>query len=383
LREWAATSQRGDAIDRAISKARALLPVDRNEWDVHGHLLCVGNGVVDLKTGELMPHNRSFKMRLKTDVPYYPDAKAPTWERALKETQPSADVRNFLCQSVGYSATASIAEQVYFLNYGTGGIGKNGQNGKSTFIDTIAAVLGGYSASLPIETFLYSPLHNTGTTPGLAKLPSKRFVVMSEPEAAARLAEGFIKRVTGDEKVMVNPKYQKAFDLKIEFKLWFSANYLPKITGTDDGIWRRQIPIPWPVQIPEQDRDLHLKERLWAEASGILAWIVRGAMQWFDQGRLIRPTEIVEAAKGERQRQDVVGSFIRDCCDVAPELYDEARVLYASYKEWTEGSADAITQTRFGRELEGRGYAKERCALLGGRVIRNGLKVKAEHRARG
>src|SRR5262249_55881541 len=152
---------------------------------------------------------------------------------------------------IGYCATGYVTEQKLFFHYG------EGRNGKSTFIEAWAHVLGTYAATIPIQTFLQAgqPQRGGEPTPQLARLPGVRLLRTSEPEKDAFLAEALIKLATSGEPILVRGLNKDFFELRPQFKLLICGNYKPRIRGTDDGIWRRMVLIPWPVRISDDECD--------------------------------------------------------------------------------------------------------------------------------
>ncbi len=232
---------------------------------------------------------------------------------------------------------------------------------KSTLLNAWAHVMGDYAASVPVESFLNQGRTKRGSeaTPDLAPLVAIRFLRTSEPEQGARFAEALIKTVTGEETIRVRELNKPFFDLEIQFKLTMFGNTKPRITGTDDGIWRRLILVPWDRQIPEHEVDRDLPEKLRREASGILNRLLDGVRDYLDNG-LILTDGIVQATGDFRVASDQLGRFLEVCT-----VYEEgARVqstdLHRLFSAWSIANGEKPwTPQGSGRALNERGYTRK------------------------
>lgn len=342
---WGQKSMGGREIDHAVDKAKSLLPATRDDWDTHKYLLCCGNGIIDLRTGELKKHDRELKLRMMTPVPLDFKMKTPLWLSLIREWQPSPEMQFYLQSVAGYSASGDIGEQSLFIHFG------EGANGKSTFLDTIKAVLGEFSGVLPIEALLYKDKSQT-LTPELAAMHKKRFVNVTEPEISARISETFVKRCTGDSSILVNPKHVAPWEMYPEFKIHLQTNHQLRISGTDEGIWRRMKHIEWPVKIAESKRIKNLLDRLQPEFPGILAWIVEGHIMMHDQGGLQTPDQVRAATLAERSSQDVLGVFISNYCVLGENETCSASYLYRAFVKTSLGDHKPMGMTYFGRLMK-------------------------------
>jgi putative DNA primase/helicase len=263
----------------------------------------------------LIPHARDQLVTKRVPVGYDPAAPAPLWQAFMERIQPDREMRAFLQRWFGLSMTALDSSNLAFL-YG------GGANGKSVLVDTIARVLAGYSASLRIESI-------TGTnrrggaeaTPDLIPLMGSRFVRTSEPDHGTPLQEGLIKQMTGGEPISVRPMYGAQIDIDPTWKITMSGNHKPDIRGTDDGIWRRVLLVPFDVQIPREERDERFGEKLWAERAGIFAWLVEGLLSYLEIG-LQPPQTVREATDEYREESDPLGTFLTTCCVVTGDPKD-------------------------------------------------------------
>lgn len=172
-----------------------------------------------------------------------------------------------------------------------------------------------------------------------------------------RLNEPLIKDLTGGDKLRARLLYRKSFEFYPVAKVWLYGNHKPSIYGTDEGIWRRPKLIPFTVRIPEPDQDKQLPDKLHAELPGILAWAVRGCLQWQRIG--LKPPHSINAATAEfRAEQDIIGQFLEECCIQNDLASVTAGELYEAYKSWCETSGmNSKSQFVFSRQMGERGYS--------------------------
>ncbi|WP_461240670.1 DNA primase family protein, partial [Paucilactobacillus sp. N302-9] len=188
-----------------------------------------------------------------------------------------------------------------------------------------------------------------------------RLVTSSEPNDGVRLDEGLVKQLTGGDTVTARYLYGKEFEYQPQFKLWLATNHKPIIRGTDDGIWRRLMLIPFKVQIPIEKVDKDLKYKLERESVGILNWIVEGALKWQREG-LNPPESVTNASKEYRDEMDVITMFVNECCDTDVSYRAPAGELFKTYKNWAvENSEYSMSKQKFGREMQQKfDYSKDR-----------------------
>lgn len=354
LANHAKSSEAKGRIEAMISLARseAGIAVTPEELDADPWALNVPNGTLDLRTGELRDHRREDLITKMVPVEYDPDATAPTFEAFLERILPGEELRGFVQRAKGYSATGDTSEQCMFINHGPGA------NGKSTLEEVCQAALGDYAMRTPTEMLLTK--RPGGIPNDVARLKGARFAAASETEEGRRLAESLVKDLTGQDTISARFMRGEFFDFKPTHKLWLSTNHKPEIRGTDNAIWRRIRLIPFNVTIPKQEQDRKLPERLRAELPGILAWIVRGALEWQREG--LRPPDEVRRATGRyRAEMDVIAAFIDEECIVAEHATASAKALYSAYKAWCEENGERPeSQRRFGGRLKERGFESGR-----------------------
>jgi putative DNA primase/helicase len=347
IAKHAMRSEAGARIKEMVDLARSDVPVMPDELDADPDLLNAENGTIDLRTGELQEHRREDLITKIAPVEYDPDAAAPAWATFLERVLPSEELREFVQRAAGYSATGDTSEQCMFINHGTGA------NGKSTFQETAAAALGDYAMRTPTETLLAK--RSDGVPNDIARLKGARFVSASETEEGRRLAESRIKDLTGQDTISARFMRAEFFDFAPTHKLWLSTNHKPEIRGTDNAIWRRIRLVPWSVAIPPNEQDKKLAAKLRDELPGVLAWVVRGCLEWRRVG-LRDPEAVCRATVEYRAEMDVLGAFLSECCVLGDDQDVAAADLYRAYSEWCKDTGEApVKQRRFGGQLTERG----------------------------
>lgn len=322
-----------------------ILPNDLNKYKA---LFNIQNGVLNLKTGELLPHRREYRMSMLADIEYDPQAKCPRWMQFLNEiTCGDIELAVFLQRMVGYCLTASTKEQCVFFLWGTGG------NGKSKFIDTITSLFGDYIKTCAPETVMIKDRNGSNAHAELARMKSVRLVTTSEPDGGCRLSEGLIKRMTGEDVITARQLYRETFEFRPEFKIMMATNVKPIITGSDQGIWRRVRLIPFTAQFPPERMDKDLGEKLMAEKMGVFAWAVQGAIDWYKNGM---PTcaSVDQATADYRKEMDKMKQFVDDCLVVTYGHALPGSQIYNVYKAWCteKGERYPMSNSKFSTELQ-------------------------------
>jgi len=337
-------------------------------FDADPFLLNVENGTIDLRTGKLREHRREDLITKLAPVEYDPGAEAPAWEDTLRRLLPSEELRGFFQRFVGYCLTGDVSEQVLVFLNGAG------ENGKSTIITALRDVMGDYGKTEP-EELLTAKRHSSHPTE-LATLHGARFVAAVETEEGKRLAESRVKQVTGGDKISARRMNEDFWDFTPTHKILLASNHRPAVRGTDHAIWRRIKLVPFDVKLTAQEKDPRRPEKLRAELSGILAWAVRGCLDWQQHG-LGEPQEVRDATAGYRDEQDVLAEFLEERCIVAEGEQVLVADLYVAYREWCEHSGEKFeTKNQLGRRLSDRGFEKSRGA--GNVHVRLGIGLKSD-----
>jgi putative DNA primase/helicase len=334
------------------------LPVSK--LDADPYLLGVKNGVVDLRTGEFREARREDYVTKRAGTAFDPRARCPQWNAFLRTILGADDLVKdgemiaYLQRAVGYLLTGLTVEEVLFVLWGTGA------NGKSTFRETLFALLGDYAIGAD-ASLLITPKQGGGASPDLARLHGRRLVAVNETQQNDHLNEARVKFITSHDIITARNLYEAPFDFTPTHKTVLTTNHKPIVRGADEGTWRRIHLLPFTKMIPVEERDLHFRERkLLPELPGILNWALEGLRAYLREG--LKPPEAVRAATKEyREDMDIIGQWIEECCVREPAARATAAMLHHSYKYWAESEAGfSISANKFGRELRDRGFEPTR-----------------------
>jgi putative DNA primase/helicase len=222
-----------------------------------------------------------------------------------------------------------VAEHILAINFGNGG------NGKGTYTEALLHVFGEYGVAVPSELLMERRGERHPTE--RADLLGARLASAEESEEGCKLNVALVKALTGGNTLKARRMREDFWSFEPTHQLWLSTNHKPEITETKDAIWRRVLLIGWPVQPATVDP--HLKDKLRAEAPGILAWAVEGA-RLYQQDGIAAPASVVAAGAAYRAQQDVLGAFLRERC----VLHEAARVtksaLHGAYRRWLSSQGE-------------------------------------------
>lgn len=363
LRSWGTKAEMRSTIDAAISLAKRVLVVESHLLDANPWLLNCLNGTVDLRTGQLHKHSKDDFITKMCEVEYKPEAKSPTFDRVLSqvycEEMGPAPVTRFMQRWFGYCATASTREQKFVVHYGLG------SNGKSTILDVISEVLCDYAGTAAPGLLVGGASERHPTE--IADLFGRRMVTAHESDEGSVLREGFIKQATGTDKIKGRFMRADFFEFDPTHKIQLLTNHKPIIKGQDYGIWRRVLMVPYKAKFgtPEEVatgqavyvKDMTVAAKLRQEKEGVLAWIVRGAVEWFRDG--LNPPDYVLAASSEYQKeQDRVLQFLDENCDIEPAqscflMTEMGDGIFQIYERWCKESGFfSLGKLKFLAEVE-------------------------------
>ena len=345
-----------EAMER-LARTEDGVPILPDELDADPWLIGTPRGVVDLRTGSLREPRPEDFITKATRAEFDPDARCDRWLKFLREIMGGKEhLVEFLQRAIGYTLTGSTAERCLFFLYGSGA------NGKSTLLNVLQRVFGDYAMSTPAETLVTR--RDRGVPNDIARMRGARLVATSEVEEGAALAEALVKKLTGGDVVTARFLFAEFFDFTPTFKIWLAANHKPRIHGDDYAIWDRIRLIPFVVRIERDRQDKDLLNKLCKEDSGILAWAVRGCIDWWANG-LRPPPEVMLATAAYQSEMDTFDKWIRERCELDPNplsLFEAAASeLYEDYGRWSkENELWAVSSVKFADRLATRGIDKRR-----------------------
>lgn len=328
--------------------------LNRDQW-----LLNTLNGTIDLRTGQLRHHNPADLISKQIPVEYDLTAPYPTWTQFLHRIMAGNQEKiRLLQQIVGVSLTGDVSIQKLIVFVG------GGRNGKSTFLNTLLVMLGDYAKQA--EPHLLFAKKSGAHPTGQADLAGARLAICSESNDGHSFDEAVVKRLTGGDRIKARYIGRDFFEFDPTHKLILATNHRPIVRGTDKGIWRRLLLIPFDQTISNTERDDQLPAKLRAELPGILTWAVQGCLDWQENG-LVIPASIEQAAQDYYEEMDTIGMFIQEQCETGAGLKIEASVLYQAYQQWAKDRGEVpFSGRRLGESMSERGFQSRRSGPKGG-----------------
>jgi P4 family phage/plasmid primase-like protien len=333
-----------------IAETDPVMQATTDQLDQDIYLLNCRNGLVDLRTGELHPHDRAKLCTKVTAVEVDFDRGCPQWHAFLNEAcDGDAELKGYLQRLAGYAATGSVKEHVLAFAHGSGG------NGKGTFLGALGAILGDYAAVASADVFLAS--NNQRHPTELAALMGARLVHAQEIDPSRKWDEAKVKSLTGGDKISARFMRQDLFEFEPQFTLVIAGNTKPEITNVDDAMRRRMHLIPFETKPARKDVDL--PDKLKEEYPAILAWVVEGAKLWLAEG-LNPPPVVVKATQEYLEGEDALGRWIEERCVVGGEREMGTTDAFDDFRNWCRDENEAKgkdwSQRKFSSEMRAKGY---------------------------
>lgn len=364
LRKHAVNSGNAGKIAGMLKEARTLLPARLDEFDQDPLALNLLNGTLrffEAKGGgweaRLDPHAPEDKLMQLAGVEYDEEADCPEWKARMELIQPVKDQRALLQQRYGYCLTGLTSEQKWFMDQG------QGSDGKSLTNRIVAKILGEYYRHAEIGSFLQG-MQRSGAdhSADMERLKGDiRLVLADEPPLNATWNGSRLKQITGSEVTARGAGARETIDYEPRFKLIVEVNPLPKVPNDDHGFWRRVVPIPWSYQFDVKGNqaaepfDLLVHRFLEDEGSGILNWMIAGALQWLATRRLPMSQLALEFLSNYKQMASPYGEWIIERCDLRDRTaLTPSGDLWRDFKEWWEGREGEELPSKFNRTAFGR-----------------------------
>lgn len=348
-------SERADRLNAMINLSRHVdkdIPVVSTDLDADPWVFNVQNGTIDLKTGELRPHNRKDLITKIAPVTFDPTAECGRWLQFLAEVfQNDMELITYVQRIAGYCLSGSVREQLLFILMG------KGANGKSVLVETLRHIVGDYGSDTAVTTFTEKT--TDASSVGLASLYGARMVSAAEGSGDQVWDEALLKKLTGGDPITARHLYCPYFTYTPQFKLLVSSNESPRLRGQGYAIKRRVRIIPFKVRFydPQEDmlpvRDPNLIQTLMEELPGILNWALQGCLDWQKHG-LGMPKSVQEDTDKLFSDQDPLLEWLDECTEMVPDASHSIGELYKSYKDWAANNNREVsfkTSQYFSRNL--------------------------------
>lgn len=369
-------AQRTSVINGILKELAPMVRVSSDAFDSHPDLLAVRNGVVDLRTGELQPHDPRLRLTKQIEHDYDPDAEAPRFLQFLDEIFDGVEgMSEFIQRLIGYGITGHTGEQCFAIAWG------RGANGKSALTDIVSHVFRPITQHTAFSTFEQKP--SGGIPNDIAALRGARLVFASEGDQGRWMSESTIKRAVSQDELSARHMRAEWFSFQPTFLIWMSTNHKPQFKGQDPGLWRRVKLLPFERFFKPEERDHYLGQKLRAESSGILTWAINGARQWYSEG-LQDPSAVVTATSSYREMSDVLAGFFDNKLIADPDARTNQVDIYEGYKitaldEEGMRDRDLWSGRAFYQAIEERGYHRKK-VKQNGKVVTAfiGVRLKTE-----
>ncbi len=342
-------------ITSTLKESHPMLEISPRDLDADCFALCTPDATFDLRQGMAgaREHNPEDFITKITSVS--PNAKGmDIWQDCLKlifqDNQELIDYVQMIC---GLAAIGKVYVEALIIAYG------DGRNGKSTFWNVISRVLGLYSGNISADTLTVGCRRNI--KPEMAEVKGKRLLIAAEMQEGARLNDSTVKQLCSTDDVFAEKKYKDPFSFKPCHTLVLYTNHLPRVSASDDGIWRRLIVIPFNAKITGSSDIKNYSEHLYDHAGGaILSWIIEGSKKVIDADYHIPVPDCVQNAIDEyRSQNDWFGHFLEDKCELDASFRESSSKLYQTYRNYCNDTNEYSRSTAdFYFALENAGFER-------------------------
>ncbi len=357
-------------ISAALKEARPMIQIEQRVLDADEFLLNLPSGTCDLRTGAVREHNAQDYITKQTAVDPSGDG-MDVWEDALQTFfQGDADLIRYVQEIVGLAAIGKVYIEALVIAYG------EGRNGKSTFWNTIARVLGTYSGNMSADTLTVGCKRNV--KPELAEAKGKRMIIAAELEEGMRLNTSNVKQLCSTDEIYAEKKYKAPFSYVPTHTLVLYTNHLPRVGAIDQGTWRRLIVIPFNAKIEGKADIKNYADFLFKMAGGaVLQWIIEGAKRVIASDyKIAQPRVVQDAIQKYKENNDWLSHFLEDCCEIDPAYEAKSGEVYNTYRSYCNQMGEyARSTTDFYTAIEAADFTRHKTKK--GMLIR-GFRLKSE-----
>ncbi len=355
---WARESASRKTREYNMKDIKDALLIDYNEIDNDDSIINLKNGILDIETGEILPHSREARCSKIMNVSYEPEVKCPKWMQFIGSIfGGNQELIHYIQKMCGYFLTGSTKEQCVFFFYG------NGSNGKSTFINALEHIMADYKEKISIESLMIRNPNGSAPSPDIAKLKGARLVIASEANAGHKFNEALLKDMRGGDSITARHLHKAPITFTPKYKLLMYGNHQPRVIGTDHGIRRTIKMIPFTQTFTDSQKDPDLMEKLKTEKSGIFNWIIDGLKMWNEEGLGDAPKAIKDETDEYFARNDGLGEFLDEYTEETSVLTEmpSPTLFWYTYdfyqKEFGEYS---ISSRELKKRMEEKGFKQKK-----------------------
>lgn len=357
-------------ISAALKEARPMIQIEQRVLDADEFLLNLPSGTCDLRTGAIREHNAQDYITKQTAVDPSGDG-MDVWEDALQTFfQGDADLIRYVQEIVGLAAIGKVYIEALVIAFG------EGRNGKSTFWNTIARVLGTYSGNMSADTLTVGCKRNV--KPELAEAKGKRMIIAAELEEGMRLNTSNVKQLCSTDEIYAEKKYKAPFSYVPTHTLVLYTNHLPRVGAIDQGTWRRLIVIPFNAKIEGKADIKNYADFLFKTAGGaVLQWIIEGAKRVIaGDYKIAQPRVVQDAIQKYKENNDWLSHFLEDCCEIDPSYEAKSGEVYNTYRSYCNQMGEyARSTTDFYTAIEAADFTRRKTKK--GMLI-HGFRLKSD-----
>lgn len=357
-------------ISAALKEARPMIQIEQRVLDADEFLLNLPSGTCDLRTGAVREHNAQDYITKQTAVDPSGDG-MDVWEDALQTFfQGDADLIRYVQEIVGLAAIGKVYIEALVIAFG------EGRNGKSTFWNTIARVLGTYSGNMSADTLTVGCKRNV--KPELAEAKGKRMIIAAELEEGMRLNTSNVKQLCSTDEIYAEKKYKAPFSYVPTHTLVLYTNHLPRVGAIDQGTWRRLIVIPFNAKIEGKADIKNYADFLFKTAGGaVLQWIIEGAKRVIaGDYKIVQPRVVQDAIQKYKENNDWLSHFLEDCCEIDPSYEAKSGEVYNTYRSYCNQMGEyARSTTDFYTAIEAADFTRRKTKK--GMLI-HGFRLKSD-----
>ena len=359
-------------ITSTLKESHPMLEISPRDLDADCFALCTPEATYDLRKGMAGAREHSPDDFITKITSLSPGQKGmEIWLDSLnlifQNNQELIDYVQMIC---GLAAIGKVYVEALIIAYG------DGRNGKSTFWNAISRVLGLYSGNISADTLTVGCRRNI--KPEMAEVKGKRLLIAAEMQEGARLNDSTVKQLCSTDDIFAEKKYKDPFSFKPCHTLVLYTNHLPRVSASDDGIWRRLIVIPFNAKITGKSDIKNYSEYLYDNAGeAILAWVIEGSKKVIELNYQIPvPACVQEAINEYHSQNDWFGHFLADKCEVDDSYKESSSALYQVYRNYSMDCNEYIRSTAdFYFALEKAGF--ERIKVHNKRFFK-GLRLRVD-----